>query len=224
MSYILDAIKKSESERGHGSIPGLQTVHSSSLNYKTDNKQIWPYILIGLLLLNFSGLIFYFISDANDESLTEANSNKSNSVQTLTNAEAIQPQHVPTQAINRSVPTAQASSQAIPDSITTESEIETLYSNNTRSNTTPTLSTNEIFDIEDLAENIKQNIPPMNFTGHVYSSSRIQRSIIINGGFMEEGDALNDNISLNEITSRGAVFNYQGTLFSVNVLTGWNVN
>ena len=33
MSYILDALKKSEQERGHGSIPGVQTVHSSSINY-----------------------------------------------------------------------------------------------------------------------------------------------------------------------------------------------
>ena len=224
MSYILDAIKKSEAERGHGSIPGLQTVHSSSLNYKTSNTQIWPYILIGLLLLNFSALIFYFSSNTNNESVAETSSNKSNSAQTLTYVQPTKPQHAPTQVIIRSAPTAQQPSQEKTNSIATAAEVEPLYSNDTRLKSTPTLSTNEVFDIEDLPEYIKQNIPPMNFTGHVYSSSRMQRSIIINGGFMEEGDALNDNILLSEITNRGAIFNYQGTLFSVNVLTGWSVN
>ena len=65
MSYILDAIKKSEAERGHGAIPSIQTVHSSSLNYKTDNKQIWPYIIITLLLLNIISLAIYFFYNEN---------------------------------------------------------------------------------------------------------------------------------------------------------------
>ena len=51
MSYILDALKKSEQERGHGGIPGVQTVHSSALSYSS-KKTYWPYILIAAVTLN----------------------------------------------------------------------------------------------------------------------------------------------------------------------------
>ena len=60
MSYILDALKKSEQERGHGNIPGVQTVHSSSLNYHGEKKAYWPYLLITAVLLNVA-VVLYFI-------------------------------------------------------------------------------------------------------------------------------------------------------------------
>lgn len=65
MSYILDALKKSESERGHGAIPGVQTVHSSSINYHQQKKTIWPYFLIAAVLLNIA-VIAYFIYTQNN--------------------------------------------------------------------------------------------------------------------------------------------------------------
>ena len=208
MSYILDAIKKSEAERGHGSIPGLQTVHSSSLNYKTDSKQIWPYILIVLLLLNFAGIIFYFTSNNNN----------------ITPDEVAEPQQLPSPPIILSIPVTSQPAQIRPEPVTPEPPIEAQDIYTTQIERTSTPNTNEVIDIEDLPNNIKQGIPPMDFTGHVYSDSPIQRSIIINGKFLEEGDFLNSNILLNEITKKGAIFNFKGTLFSVNVLTGWSIN
>ncbi len=62
MSYILDALKKSEQERGQGNIPNVQTVHSSSLNYANTKNTYWPYILIAAVLLNLLA-IAYFIFD-----------------------------------------------------------------------------------------------------------------------------------------------------------------
>ncbi len=59
MSYILDALKKSEQERGHGNVPGVQTIHSSSLLYRNEKKSFWPYLLIIAVLLNFAIISFY---------------------------------------------------------------------------------------------------------------------------------------------------------------------
>ncbi len=60
MSYILEALKKSEQERGAGNIPSVQTVHSSSLLYRKEKPVRWPYILIIAVLLNIT-IIGYFI-------------------------------------------------------------------------------------------------------------------------------------------------------------------
>lgn len=59
MSYILDALKKSEQERGHGNVPGVQTIHSASISYRDDKRSWWPYILITAVLLNIAVIIFF---------------------------------------------------------------------------------------------------------------------------------------------------------------------
>ena len=215
MSYILDAIKKSEAERGQGSIPSLQTVHSSSQNYKTENKQLWPYALIGLLLLNSAGLIFYFTNNTNNT------------------VAQIEPIHTQSPTLARTVLRQDRQAAITPGFQREPAERpKTVF---TEPRTTPQpitvqpsliqpVADRDVFAIEDLPQDIKQHIPAMNFTGHVFSSSAIQRSLIINGSFMEEGDALNNDVTLTEITNKGAVFDYEGTLFEVNVLTGWNIN
>ena len=212
MSYILDAIKKSEAERGHGSIPSLQTVHSSSLNYKTESKQLWPYVIIGLLLLNSAGLIFYFTN--NTAAQIEPIHTKA---PMLAKTEPKQDRQVTT------TPVIQRQAAEIPKTVFTETKAEP-QPIATQTSIVQPVADREVLAIEDLSQNIKQHVPAMNFTGHVYSSSAIQRSLIINGSFMEEGDALSNDVTLTEITNKGAIFDYQGTLFEVNVLTGWNIN
>jgi hypothetical protein len=49
----------------------------------------------------------------------------------------------------------------------------------------------------------------------------LQRSIVINNNFMEEGEYILDDLVLHEITRDGAVFNYRGTLFNYGVVSGW---
>jgi hypothetical protein len=62
----------------------------------------------------------------------------------------------------------------------------------------------------------------MEFSAHVYSSNPMQRSIVINGRFMEEGDNLGSDLVLNEITPEGAVFDFQGYRFHQGVVSSWN--
>ena len=226
MSYILDAIKKSEAERGHGSIPGLQTVHSSSLNYKTEAKQFWPYIIISLLLLNLGGFIFYYFKEQN---LTPSPVNS---------AEQTRPMPADTQlsAANKPLSVLEKKTEPVisvtdtPTQVTTGSEQTVPQYNAITAEDTETIPirnnqvVDETYTIEDLPEDIKQRIPMMDFTGHVFSSNPKQRSIIINGSFMEEGNAINHELTLTEITSKGALFSIQGVHFEIGVLTGWKLN
>jgi hypothetical protein len=41
---------------------------------------------------------------------------------------------------------------------------------------------------------------------------------------MEEGDLVTNDLILSEITSDGAIFDFQGYRFSANVLSGWDIN
>ena len=62
MSYILEALKKSEQERGHGGSPGIQTIHSSSLNYREHRKPLWPWLLFVILCVNLAMLVYFVLS------------------------------------------------------------------------------------------------------------------------------------------------------------------
>jgi hypothetical protein len=85
----------------------------------------------------------------------------------------------------------------------------------------PANDSQDIIDFHELPESIKQQIPTITISAHVYSSNPLQRSIVINNNFMEEGEYILDDLVLHEITRDGAVFNYRGTLFNYGVVSGW---
>ncbi len=49
MSYILDALKKAEQERGFGRVPGIESPHEQPLRRP---PRRWPWVLVAVLLLN----------------------------------------------------------------------------------------------------------------------------------------------------------------------------
>ena len=61
MSYILDALKKSEEERHQGEVPSLGG--SSTLIHSSGNKPvIWPWVIAALLLLNMLFITYWLMS------------------------------------------------------------------------------------------------------------------------------------------------------------------
>ena len=82
----------------------------------------------------------------------------------------------------------------------------------------------KVLNIVDLPRNIRTAIPDITFTAHVYTSQVTGRSVIINGTKMREGDFLNQDIRLEEITVKGAVFSYEGTWFLLGAMQDWTKN
>ena len=222
MSYILDALKKSEQERGHGSAPNVQTLHSSGLNYHSNKTQLWPYILLAAIVINL-GALFYFIIAKTDveatsqaqQDITEtkpvisdttqagADNNITAAAHTSDKVESIVYKPVSMPGTGRKTVIASTQAQAV----------ETMQLQDTR---------NTVLEMDELPFDVLQQIPSLEFSAHVYSSNPLQRSIVINGRFMEEGDRLANDLFLNEITADGAIFDFQGQLFHQGVVSAWN--
>ncbi len=231
MSYILDALKKSEQERGKGNIPGIQTMHSSSLNYRREKTNYWPYILVTTVILNLLAIIYYL---AEKETPTEVVIAEQ---QTTSKKHVATENHIAPVTIEKTeIPAQEANTSNINSSaqkkITVEKTPATNNNQPTNSNisTEPTVtSTNNqaiinetnIIDFHELPDSIKQVLPTITISAHVYSSNPTQRSIVINNNFMEESEYVLDGLILYEITPNGAIFNYEGTLFSYGVVSGW---
>ena len=236
MSYILDALKKSEQERGRGNAPGVQTVHSASINYHNEKKSYWPYILITAVILNLIALI-YFIVDKEKTTrestvvTTDVSIEKNHTERLeITNDYAV----IETKDNNDSEPPTEITTDSLP-TISTSAVTSKHNDNFKKDNLKPAISDTkyrektteakkphaDIIDYHELDDSIRLQLPTITVSAHVYSSNPAQRSIVINNAFLEEGEYIMDGLVLYEITPDGAILNYQGTLFHYGVVSSW---
>lgn len=67
--------------------------------------------------------------------------------------------------------------------------------------------------IEQLPAQTTAGLPPLNLDLHIYASQPAQRAVFINGARYREGDALPGGARVQEITPDGAVLSYGGQRF-----------
>lgn len=252
MSYILDALKKSEQERGHGGIPSVQTLHSSSLNYN-DKKTYWPYILITAVLLNIVTIV-YFVLDKDKPS--EKNMAISETIATSETRGIEKKSEILPEILNitdntqnaisddsnkqlvKSAPIThnKASEEELNGSTTTYASFNdqpasmpaagnSIKNDATRNTVTADRNTAEgntnIIEFYDLPDTVKQQLPAIIISAHVYSTNPLQRSLVVNNNFLEEGEYFLDGLILHEITADGAIFNYKDIKFHIPVVSDW---
>lgn len=256
MSYILEALKKSEQERGRGGIPGVQTVHSSSLSYH-NKKTYWPYILIAAVLLNLIAILYFILSKdkpsgniaatpvatvqkqpaivpatpVNDQATQPAAIKQQQVVPVTINRQAAEKKlagnPVPTAPLTNSPQTGEQDTTAnsrytVPESPETYNEVQDNFTQtNTITDSNAQQDNTEVMEFDELPESIKQQIPAIVISAHVYSTNPMQRSIVINNNFMEEGEYFMDGMIVDEITPDGAIFSYKDTRFHLGVVSGW---
>jgi general secretion pathway protein B len=242
MSYILDALKKSEQERGHGNVPGVQTVHSSSLSYRSDKKALWPYILIAAVILNLLAIL-YFIVNRDNPSTDNAETRTRQTLATtevqpavVNEIEAQRTQTIPavknqnttlqpvTIELRDAAPAAAdntVTKKIAPAGFAADSEQQQAKTSNTKTATNTAQEKVAPIEFYDLPETIKKQLPAIVISAHVYSTNPLQRSIVINDKFLEEGEYVIDDLILKEITADGAIFDYQGTRFHYGVVSSW---
>lgn len=63
----------------------------------------------------------------------------------------------------------------------------------------------------------KEKFPNLQFAGHAYSTNPAKRMIIINNSILREGDRINSQLRLMEITPDGVILEQDGQKFNVNL-------
>jgi general secretion pathway protein B len=75
--------------------------------------------------------------------------------------------------------------------------------------------------VGELPDDVRNNLPAMTFSFHVYSTNPQQRTIIINNRRMREGEEISAGVQLQEITEDGVILGYQQYRVHISVLSGW---
>lgn len=219
MSYILDALKKSEQERRQGNVPNLQTVHIPVAIESSPAR--WPYIVIALLLLSLA-FILGMLRPWDSTSPVPTTSMSADDIQrtapVAVTAMANNHQQLasvqPSAAENYTPSTRTPPTEPSVPNISSVAPVEQVEP--------PTLDIDSAPHLFEMPTMVQQAIPEMTFAGHVFSSDVSQRSVIINGHSMSEGEVVIDGLSVEQITHNGIVFDYNGQLFRMDVLQDWS--
>ncbi len=222
MSYILEALKKSERERQRENIPDLQADHSLPPVRRDERKRsAWRFSLILIFILLCSGGLFWW--QQSDDQAPQPT------------AEA--PKVIPTSPVPSSSATQSSDVSAIPsDSVELSAEIKEQISREVHQavglgpenvspvpatvsgeNPAPLQETATPPLMEDLPFVIRAGIPDLTFAGHVYADEAKKRMIIINNRIVREGDLITNGLSLEQISPNGVVLLYETTVFRVDL-------
>jgi general secretion pathway protein B len=234
MSYILDALKKSEKKRQNGTVPDLMTVQGI-MAQKPRKRLLWPYLLLIALLLN-AGILAWWLSllqSKKPKVVVQSSAGQQHGLKTLESAHEVSgvqlpavaaPSSIPGNTISQEVRTggedsvdaigSREISTTVPQQTPTPKHL--LNESQSLTNTRIT-SQQEVVTLKDLPLSIQESLPAFNITVSVYSDDPASRIVKINSQKLQEGQYLTDGLKLEEITRNGVIFSYQNYRFRVGL-------
>ena len=233
MSYILEALKKSDKDRQREGVPDLQSDHSlPSVKREGSKPSGWRLSAILILVAVCSGGLFWWqltgdqelqLVEARDDIATLPASPVSPPAATIqvSDVSAIPSKSVELSSeikeqISREVNEAvvQASKKSSPV-FATVSEKNPEPVMNTGGRSSPRQVNTALPLMEELPFEIRAAIPDLTFAGHVYADVARKRLIIINNRIVREGDLIVSGLFLEQISPDGVVLRYETTFFRV---------
>jgi general secretion pathway protein B len=227
MSFILDALRKSDAERQQQVTPGLATAQQ---RVAKNPRNLWIPLLVVVLMLNAVLFGWFYLAGkaetgAQPTAATSAVSTRPPDTRSLRKEASETPATTPSR-----VPAA--SSDESPRS-KTASEPRLPVANEPTLDVTPALpivsSEAPRMDGEEAMENIQPSLPrfeqllvagiismpQLHIDMHVYASEPKKRFVFINMNKYREGERLSEGPVVEEITSTGAILNQQGNRFTL---------
>lgn len=226
MSYILDALKRAESERERGAVPGL---HSQSLHPSVALANTPSLGQLSALLLVLALLVGLWLWWTQAEPLPEPVAAKP--APAAPAAPAATQVLVPSPALS-AAPTQPVRLGSEPAALQANAPRGTAPARNTpalaavvptqplqpSAAAAPSSSAQSSAVLasalpEGIPAQLVGKIPALRITGAVYASDPKQRLLLVNNLVLHQGDQLTPELTLETIEANAAVFNYQGTRF-----------
>ena len=216
MSYILDALKRAESERDRGAVPTLNTPLPTRAAASRSGRPVL-YAVIGgaVLLLVLAALISRWLFSSPSpqaEPIVVA----SPVVQAKPAPVPVPPSPAPviapaTTALQSQplVPAARALPEPTTAPVLTPAPVPT-PAPIAKPAAAPIVALNE------LPEALRRELPPLKAGGAMVSDIPANRMLIINGQLLHEGEAVVPGLVLENIGLRTALLSYKGQRFTIN--------
>ncbi|WP_375192889.1 general secretion pathway protein GspB [Marinobacter sp.] len=248
MSYILDALRKSETERRQGQVPDLG--QQVQLIHRPKKKGVSPVVWVAVaLVLNAAVLAYVFwperersaasaatpadTTSAAGASETTTKPASSLAVQPETEsgpetavAESGTPARSPDgqpdedRSVQESVAPAVPQVQERATIIVPSVDVPTTTASAEDDLQPPPEQAGRVPHLVELPLSFQKGIPDLTFNSHIYSSSPGSRRVMINNSYLRIGDAF-QGLRVEDITEDGVVLSRDGRRFRVGVVRDW---
>ncbi|MBB4845848.1 general secretion pathway protein B [Paucibacter oligotrophus] len=218
MSYILDALRRAESERERGSLPTLHGQATAAARplaageegaAKASRLVLWLILLALVLGLLALGLYFWprggepAASSGPQVAPRAQTQTQAQQPAPLTQAPAVPPVTVALPSAPAPAP-APVAVAAVPQPITKAAPAAQA----------PTAE-GPLPSKDGLPEALRRELPPLVTGGAMYSDTPANRMLIINSQVWHEGDKIAPNLTLEQIRLRSAVLAFKGQRFTL---------
>jgi general secretion pathway protein B len=194
MSYILDALKKSDQQRNIGAAPTLKFAHASLPAPK--RPSLFYYGLLAVVLLA-AGVVIGLLRPWQAEQLTSEKEQIAKG----------SPVTIPQQAAPASLPTSpDAHGNTTQDIVAAPVQQKVAKSD-------ADVQPQQVMQLYELPAEVQREIPDMAVQLHAYSSKPGERLVSINSIRLREGGYLMAGLKLEQITPDGMIFSYKGYRF-----------
>ncbi|MCM2296127.1 general secretion pathway protein GspB [Rhodoferax sp.] len=239
MSYILDALKRADTERERGAAPGLHTRHqlpSGGPANPTTRRPLWLAVAGGVTLLLLAAGFWLWRAPVQPGSValqapaqpqpapiapTEpiVASAPPTAIPPMTPAPVQVAQTPRVQAPPLATPTP-AKAAAAPSSKPAATVKTPVSAPAATAPPSPVAATSApapaaVPLLAELPQDLRSQIPKITITGSVYSASPTQRLLLANNLVLAQGAQIAPDLTLEEIQPRSSVFTFQGTRFRV---------
>jgi general secretion pathway protein B len=222
VSLILDALRKADAERERGSVPSLHSqplVASAGAPSRTTARPHWLWIAIGVAVGLMAAALWVLIGRPAPGQTSIANPTPARPSAPATTPAAPAAEYAPPATVMSKTPQAVAEPAAWPQPDQRKGpradarEAQDGKQVVTLGNMPPAGAT--VFSREQLPPDVRAALPPFAIGGSIYSADPAARSLIINGQLYRERDRLTQELSLEEIKLKAAVFSFRGYRFEV---------
>ncbi len=202
MSFILDAVKKSEQERRLAQSENLQSWYYQPVG-KPEKKTPWVAVLV---VMNTLVLIALFIVVLKPSWLSTLRADEPAVAQET--HEPSKPSNTNSDAVNQDSSTYMYDDINAPEIISPSGGITVSGEYSSQ-------------EEEELPESVVIHIPAIGFSSHLYSSAPEARQVVVNGQKLHEGDYLNQDLQLLKIEEKSVIFQQFQHPFRVYVARFW---
>jgi general secretion pathway protein B len=230
VSYILEALKKAESERERGAVPGLHSqpaplVLEPEAGVSHSGPVAWiAAVLLGVLVVLVGWRVWSPASQAPVDAPLRAQVPVAEPVRAPDMASRIGTPGVappelpvrpdrPDRAVTATVPAAAEPSPVSP--LVPAPSPQSVAPTVARKPTPVDPEDRHVYAISELPESVRQSLPTTVVSGAMYADVPTSRMVVINGQVLHEGDQLTPDLRLVEIKLKSAVLRYRGYRYAI---------
>ena len=239
MSYILDALKKADSERERGAVPGLhaqQVPHMAVAAKPAGNLKLVLWLIVGLLSILVAALVWRMGTTtqappvqisvapapvAQPSAMPAATPTVVSPVATPSNPEPLpktEPAAKPGAKEKMAVPApATRGASAASGSPKAETKVAAKAAIPKAGASAANTATAEtrVYTLAELPDDVQRDLPKLTISGGTYSSNPAQRLLIVNNQVFLEGSQPAPGVSVEQIRQNAAVLSFRGYRYRV---------